>query len=114
MDGLIVIVFVATLLVSVASYVLPSIIALARKVPNVGSVIVVNVLLGWTFVGWVVALAMALRSRPQPMVPVVPAWGPGGSGPAPLPDPQRHPGRQPLSDPGRPELPGPPPARNDR
>jgi hypothetical protein len=27
--------------------------------PNKGSTIVVNVFLGWTFIGWVVALAMA-------------------------------------------------------
>ncbi|MUL76445.1 superinfection immunity protein [Mycobacterium sp. CBMA226] len=38
-------------------------VAANRKVPNVGSVIVINLFLGWTFVGWVVALAMAMRSR---------------------------------------------------
>ena len=32
--------------------------------PNDGSVIVVNVLLGWTVVGWIIALAMACRSKP--------------------------------------------------
>lgn len=43
-------------------YFLPSIVAWRRHVVNVGSVVVVNVLLGWTFIGWVVALAMALRT----------------------------------------------------
>jgi hypothetical protein len=30
----------------------------------VGSVVVINIFLGWTFIGWVVALAMAARSVP--------------------------------------------------
>jgi hypothetical protein len=34
-------------------------------VPNEGSIAVLNALLGWTLVGWVVALAMAARSLPQ-------------------------------------------------
>jgi hypothetical protein len=41
---------------------LPTIIAVARKVTNQGSVLVINFFLGWTFVGWVVALAMACRT----------------------------------------------------
>lgn len=43
-------------------YFLPLVIAASRHVPNVGSVAVVNLFLGWTFIGWVVALAMACRS----------------------------------------------------
>ena len=46
------------------AYFAPSIIALMRKVPSQGSVVVVNVFLGWTLIGWVVALAMAARSVP--------------------------------------------------
>jgi hypothetical protein len=48
----------------VAAYWAPSITAGVRRVPNTGSVIVVNLFLGWTAVGWVVALAMACRSIP--------------------------------------------------
>jgi hypothetical protein len=45
-------------------YFLPSIIALARKVRNTGSVVLINLFLGWTLIGWVVALAMAaFRTR---------------------------------------------------
>lgn len=40
-------------------YFTPSIVAWVRKMPNIGSIIVVNFFLGWTFIGWVVALAMA-------------------------------------------------------
>jgi T4 superinfection immunity protein len=50
------------LLVTLALYFVPSIVAVARKVTNQGSVIVINVFLGWTFIGWVVALAMACRT----------------------------------------------------
>lgn len=45
-------------------YFLPAIIALVRKVPNRGSVIVVDLLLAWTVIGWIAALAMACRSKP--------------------------------------------------
>ncbi len=41
-------------------YFLPSIIASLRGHPNQMSVIVVNLFLGWTLVGWVVALAMSV------------------------------------------------------
>jgi len=47
-----------------ALYLIPTIIAVIRQVPNMGSVIVINVFLGWTFIGWVVAVAMAARSVP--------------------------------------------------
>ncbi len=43
-------------------YFLPTIVAASRHVTNVGSVAVINLFLGWTFIGWVVALAMAARS----------------------------------------------------
>lgn len=55
-------------------YVAPSLAARTRGVRNFGSVVVINVLLGWTVIGWVVALAMAARSVPpaQARVPVQP------------------------------------------
>lgn len=49
-------------LVVLVLYFLPSIVALARKVTHQGSVVVINVFLGWTFIGWVIALAMACRT----------------------------------------------------
>jgi hypothetical protein len=55
---------VILLILLVAAYLMPTIIASVRGVPNLGSVIVVNLFLGWTLVGWVVALAMAARSAP--------------------------------------------------
>ncbi len=57
---------VFVLLFGAGLYFIPAIVAVIRKVPNIGSVIVVNLFLGWTLIGWVVALAMAARSAPQP------------------------------------------------
>jgi Superinfection immunity protein len=54
----------AEILAFIAGYFAPTITVLARKVPNRGSVIVVDLLLGWTVIGWVVAVAMACRSKP--------------------------------------------------
>lgn len=45
-------------------YFLPTIIGAIRKVPNAASVFVINFFLGWTFIGWVAALAMAARTAP--------------------------------------------------
>ena len=47
-------------LVSLALYFLPTIIVLARRKKNVLGPILVNVLLGWTVIGWIAALIWAL------------------------------------------------------
>lgn len=60
-------------------YFLPSIIGAVRKVPNLGSVIVINLFLGWTLIGWVVALAMAVRST-HPASVAVHNYAAGGAG----------------------------------
>jgi len=44
-------------------YFLPIIIALARHKRNITGIILVNVFLGWTFIGWVVALVWAFTVR---------------------------------------------------
>lgn len=48
-------------------YMLPWAIAAVRDVPH-WSVFWVNLLLGWTIVGWIVALVMSLRSQRQVIV----------------------------------------------
>jgi RsiW-degrading membrane proteinase PrsW (M82 family) len=53
---------VILVIVLVGIYFLPAIVGASRSVPNLGSVVVINFFLGWTFIGWVVALAMAFRS----------------------------------------------------
>ncbi|WP_285564941.1 MULTISPECIES: superinfection immunity protein [unclassified Streptomyces] len=47
------------------AYFVPAFVAFSRGVPNKGSVFVINLFLGWTVVGWIVALAMAARSNQQ-------------------------------------------------
>jgi hypothetical protein len=42
------------------AYWLPTIIAFARNHPEFGPIFAVNLLIGWTGVGWVVALLMAV------------------------------------------------------
>jgi hypothetical protein len=57
---------------SAALYLLPVLIGLARHLPDIGSLAVINILLGWTLVGWAAALAMALRTvHPAPPAVIV-------------------------------------------
>ena len=66
--------FIAGVVALVAVYWLPVIIASRRRVPDLGSVIVINLLAGWTVIGWVVALALAVRD-PRPAPEKAPATG---------------------------------------
>lgn len=63
------------LIVVMAMYFLPTIIASSRKVTNIGSVFVINLLLGWSVIGWIVALAMAVKTK-TPQVVVVTSSAP--------------------------------------
>ena len=44
-----------TIVPGIIGYFIPTIVALARHVPNAGSVVVIDLLLGWTVIGWIVA-----------------------------------------------------------
>jgi RsiW-degrading membrane proteinase PrsW (M82 family) len=50
----------------VTLYFLPSIVAASRKKQNTTAIFAVNFFLGWTFLGWVVALVWALTADPAP------------------------------------------------
>ncbi|HTA97660.1 MAG TPA: superinfection immunity protein [Solirubrobacteraceae bacterium] len=50
------------IIVGIGLYFLPTMVAVSRKVTNQGSIFVINFFLGWSFIGWVVALAMACRT----------------------------------------------------
>lgn len=52
----------ALIVVVLGLYWLPSIVACLRRSPNLSSVVVVNALLGWTVVGWFIALAKVIGS----------------------------------------------------
>ena len=45
-------------------YMLPWAVAVTRSMPNTGSILLINLLLGWTVIGWIVALVMAC-SQPR-------------------------------------------------
>ena len=71
LPGLIVLGLCGTL--GIFLYLLPSIIASARNLPRSNGVFVLNLFLGWTVVGWVVAMVMACRPEPTPPVMVTQA-----------------------------------------
>jgi hypothetical protein len=53
------------LIISALIYFLPTIVASSRQHPSGCAIVVVNLFLGWTLVGWVVALAWALSHTPE-------------------------------------------------
>jgi Superinfection immunity protein len=73
-------------------YLLPAFIAYRRHAPDPASVAVINVFLGWTFIGWVAALALSVRER-RPTPAMAGAPGPELLRYAPGP------GRRPLAAP---------------
>lgn len=57
--------FIAWLIaVLTAGYMVPWAIAVTRSKSNTGMVLLVNLLLGWTLIGWVWALVMSLGDEP--------------------------------------------------
>ena len=68
MAGLIL--FVAFVTGAFLLYLLPTIIAVMRKKENAGAIAIVNLLLGWTFIGWVIALVWSVSTQ---MIDVRPA-----------------------------------------
>jgi hypothetical protein len=52
-----------TLLILLALYFVPTIVACSRQHPNRSPVLVLNIFLGWTLVGWVVALCWSLTAQ---------------------------------------------------
>jgi len=45
-------------------YWLPTMIAVTRRTPSALGVAVINFFLGWTVIGWIVALILALAAHP--------------------------------------------------
>lgn len=46
-------------------YLVPVIVARSRKCSATAGIAVINIFLGWTFLGWVVALAWAATGKPR-------------------------------------------------
>jgi hypothetical protein len=59
------------LLFMIALYFVPTMVAATRGHQSLGSILVINLFLGWTLIGWVVALAMAVGPAKAPVTKVV-------------------------------------------
>lgn len=59
-------VFVYLLVLGSVGYMVPGLIAVLRKHHNRAAIVVLNFLLGWTFLGWVAALVWACTRIPVP------------------------------------------------
>jgi RsiW-degrading membrane proteinase PrsW (M82 family) len=64
-----VIVLVIALFCVLAFYFLPTIIAIKRKSPHTTAVVILNLFLGVTLLGWIIALVLASK-QPQPIIVV--------------------------------------------
>lgn len=51
-------------LVLLCVYFVPTIVASSRRHADRNAILVLNLFLGWTFVGWVIALVWAVKSKP--------------------------------------------------
>lgn len=78
------------MIMCIALYFLPSIIGWQKH--NAGAIVAVNVLLGWTIVGWIVALIWALSTPgPMPFGGWPSTWTPQPAPPQPGPPPPQPP-----------------------
>ena len=106
------------LLFSTVIYFVPTIVAVARRHHNMVPIILVNLLLGWSCIGWIAALVWSFTT-PQPMgqqvvynqypQPYPPQYPPPGYAPPPQGPPQYPPpGYAPPPSQGPPQPPYPP------
>lgn len=70
-----------------ALYFLPTIVALMRK-HNVASILLLNLFLGWTVIGWIIALVMAFGQQAQATTIINQVHAPINPTYAPHPQPQ--------------------------
>ncbi|WP_078593752.1 superinfection immunity protein [Evansella clarkii] len=64
MEGLIGGLFLIILfIIGIGVYFAPSIVAYVRKKDNLAAILVLNIFLGWSLIGWVVALVWALTVK---------------------------------------------------
>lgn len=63
---IIIVILAIILTICSLGYFLPTTIAIIRRRLNTGTIFTLNFFLGWTFIGWVVALVWAVASdKPQ-------------------------------------------------
>ena len=57
---------VVLIIMAVFFYLLPTLVAISNKKQNAVAIFMLNLLLGWAVIGWVVALVWALSKDKQP------------------------------------------------
>ena len=56
-------IFVIELMLVVILYMLPTLVAYARDIPQRQIITILNIVLGWTLIGWVIAFLWAMRAE---------------------------------------------------
>jgi hypothetical protein len=65
--------------VLIALYVAPALVALYRTCTATGWIVSLNILLGWTILGWAIAMAWAVRGKTAAAGPSLPLSSPRGT-----------------------------------
>lgn len=58
------------LIILVFAYFIPAVVAVSRHYHNAAAIFILNLLLGWTVLGWIIALvwaSTAVRREPEPV-----------------------------------------------
>lgn len=74
---------IVLLIISIACYFAPTMAAMGRSHRQTLPIVLLNLFLGWTIVGWVAALVWACTAPAQPVIIYQ-----GGPAPAPAPTPE--------------------------
>jgi len=64
-------ILIIPILILLVLYFIPTIVAYSKARHNKGAVFIINLFLGWTFIGWVVALAWAVSNKNPPQQIIV-------------------------------------------
>jgi nitric oxide reductase large subunit len=65
MEILIPLIWLLVALIGLALYLVPTIVAITRNHHNKAAIIALNIILGWTFIGWIGSLIWSLTSPPR-------------------------------------------------
>ena len=62
---------VGVVILMIAAYFGPTLVAILRKRQNVGAIFALNLFLGWTVLGWIIAFVWSLTATPTVIVQTV-------------------------------------------
>lgn len=77
-------IILSLILLALISYFLPTVVASTRRHTDLGTIFAINLFLGWSLIGWVVAMAWASKdvrtTSTTARESVIPVNGPHGAG----------------------------------